>query len=79
MPTGYPWLKLALLPAALALGLAACDQQGPMEEAGEQIDETFEEQGDLSEGPAEQTGEAIDEASEDVERSVDEATQSSPN
>lgn len=75
MSMGYNWLKFALLPGALTLGLAACDQQGPMEEAGEEIDEQFEEQGNLTEGPAERTGEALDEAAEDVERSVDEATE----
>ena len=30
----------------LALVLGACEQQGPMEEAGENIDETVEEAGD---------------------------------
>lgn len=40
-------VALALLAGLLSLGLAACeDEQGPAEEAGEEVDEAVEEAGD---------------------------------
>lgn len=38
--------KLYLLFIVAVLGLAACEQQGPAEEAGENLDEAMEEVGD---------------------------------
>lgn len=51
-----------LLP--LAGGLAACDDQGPAEEAGESLDEAAEDVGNAfdNSGPAEEAGEDIDDA-----------------
>lgn len=48
----------------LAGGLAACDDQGPMEEAGEELDQAAEDIGEAfeSDGPAEEAGEDIDDA-----------------
>ena len=48
----------------LAGGLTACDEQGPMEETGEELDQDAEDIGDAvdGEGPAEETGEDIDDA-----------------
>ncbi len=48
-------MKLIALALASALALAACEEQGPMEEAGEKIDEA-----------AEDAGNAIEDACEDV-------------
>ena len=44
--------------------LAACDDKGPAEQAGEKIDEAGESISDAmsSDGPAEEMGEKIDEA-----------------
>lgn len=39
----------ALFVSALTITLSACDQQGPMEEAGESIDDTVEDTGDAIE------------------------------
>lgn len=44
----------ALLASALAFTLSACDDQGPMEEAGEEVDEAVDD-----------TGDAIDDATDD--------------
>jgi predicted small lipoprotein YifL len=53
-------LKLAgwLLPVLIATGVAACEKQGPMEKAGEKMDEAVEQatqsmseaQGEIGEG-----------------------------
>ncbi len=52
---------LALLFAAMALGVAGCDQnEGPVEEAAEAVDEQAEEAGD-----------AVEDAADDVEDSLD--------
>jgi hypothetical protein len=52
-------LSLAL---ALMLPLAACEQEGPMERAGEQIDETTGQITEEAETATEEAGEAIEEA-----------------
>jgi len=43
--------------------LAACDNDGPAEEAGEQIDESMEEAGDAMED----AGDAMEDAADDAE------------
>lgn len=59
----FRMLSRALL---LALGLsgfgllAACEQQGPAEEAGEAVDETMEEAGDAMEETADELEESTD-------------------
>ena len=54
-------LALALLMAMMMGGLAACVNQGPAEEAGENIDESMEDAGDS----LEEMGENIEEFAED--------------
>ncbi len=55
---------LCALLLALSVGiLAGCEQQGPAEEAGEEVDEAVEEAGD-----------EMEEAAEEVEDEVDDAT-----
>ncbi|MBB3183940.1 hypothetical protein FHR95_001494 [Halomonas fontilapidosi] len=57
-------LGLALLIAMLGVGLAACEgEQGPAEEAGENIDESMEEMGE----GMEEMGEEMEEAAEDAQ------------
>ncbi|AVI61572.1 hypothetical protein [Halomonas sp. GFAJ-1] len=53
-------LVMALLMAMMLGGLAACDNQGPAEEAGESIDESMESAGES----IEEMGENIEEAAE---------------
>lgn len=53
----------ALLLALSVGALAGCQDQGPAEEAGENIDEAMEE-----------TGDKMEEAAEEVEDEVDDAT-----
>lgn len=60
--THHTLLMLSLALTLLLGGgvLVGCEDQGPAEEAGEQIDETAEEAGD-----------AMDDAADEVEESVD--------
>ncbi len=56
-------LGLALLMALMLGGVAACEDQGPAEEAGENIDEATESAGDS----VEEMGEDIQDAAEDAQ------------
>lgn len=50
--------------SALALGLAACEQEGPVEQTGEQIGEATEETAEQMEQAGEQAGEQIEQGVE---------------
>lgn len=56
-------LGLALLIALMLGGVAACDDQGPAEEAGENIDNAAENAGDSME----EAGEDMQDAAEDAQ------------
>lgn len=42
-------ITATLLASALMISLSACDNQGPMEEAGEEVDDKVEDTGDAFE------------------------------
>lgn len=42
-------ITAALLASALMITLSACEEQGPLEEAGESMDDTVEDAGDAIE------------------------------
>lgn len=54
-------LALSLLVAMMSLGLAACEQEGPAEQAGENIDDAMEDAGES----VEEMGESVEEAAEE--------------
>lgn len=64
-------MRIALYPATLALlsalGIASCEQEGPMEEAGETIDQATEQTMDKAEKAAEQAGDKVEKATNRVE------------
>lgn len=70
--------KLTVLSAAMLItaGLAACEQKGPAEKLGAQIDQTVEkaqeklEDMTKPEGPMEQAGRKIDRAVEDAKAAM---------
>lgn len=54
------------------LGLAACDQQeGPMEKAGEKVDQAVDDM--TNEGPMEKAGESADETWQDTKEAGEDA------
>lgn len=62
MYKGFKAIGVAILLAFLAVGLTACgDDQGPAEEAGEDIDETMEGAGE----EMEEAGEEMEDAAEE--------------
>lgn len=57
---------------AALLMIAGCDaDQGPAEQAGEQIDETVEEAKDSAEEAMESAGDAVEEGADKVEEQTD--------
>lgn len=63
----------AMLAATLSVGLAACEKKGPVEQAGEEVDEAI---GTIKNGGKESTAtkvdDAVDEAREGAEDAADE-------
>lgn len=59
-----------LLLAALLL-IAGCEDEGPAEQAGEEIDEAAEEAQDTAEDAADSAGDAIEEGADEAEDATD--------
>lgn len=55
---------LIALACATSLGLAACEKEGPLERAGEEVDEAFDTMRDGEESTANKVDDAIDELKE---------------
>ena len=60
-----------LLIVLLMAAFVACEQEGPAEQAGEQIDEAVEEAGDQME----EAGDVIEDKAEEMEEKTEEAVQ----
>jgi len=61
----------ALLAGVFAVGISACEDEGPAEKAGEQVDEAIEETGDTMEEAADEAGGELEEAADTVEEKTD--------
>jgi predicted small lipoprotein YifL len=64
--------SLVALACALSIGLAACEKKGPLEQAGEEIDEAVDTVKDGEESTANKVDDAIDEAREGASDAADE-------
>jgi predicted small lipoprotein YifL len=62
----------AMLAATLTLGVAACEKKGPVEQAGEEVDEAVDTMKRGEESTANKVDDAVDEAREGAEESADE-------
>ena len=60
-------LGVAALVCALSLGLAACEKKGPLEQAGEEVDEAVDTLKNGEESTANKVDDAFDEAREAAE------------
>jgi hypothetical protein len=67
MTTGIA-LGLAL---CLGAGAVGCEREGPMEKAGEKMDEAVDDALKPNKGPGEKAGEKIDEAVDDAKKKLD--------
>lgn len=59
----------AALAATAALGLAACEKQGPLEKAGEEVDEAVDT---IKNGGEESTANKVDDAVDEAREAVEE-------
>ncbi len=67
---------LAALAAVLMFGLSACEKQGPLERAGEEVDEAVDrvKDGNITEKPlSEKADDAVDEVREGAAEATEEA------
>lgn len=65
-------LRIAMLAALLMFGLGGCDRnEGPVEEAAEEVDESLEETGDTIDEAVEETADTVEEAADEVEEKAD--------
>lgn len=62
---------LAALAATAALGLAACEKQGPLEKAGEEVDEAVNT---IKQGGEESTASKVDDAIDEARDAVEDKT-----
>ena len=63
-------VAFALFLGFAGLSLAACDKDGPLEKAGEDIDNAVDDAGDQ----LDKAGDKLDEAGHDAQRSIEDAT-----
>ncbi len=63
-------LMLAALACTMTLGIAACEKKGPLEQAGEEIDEAVDT---MKRGGQESTENKLDDAVDDVREGIDDA------
>ena len=62
--------SVAVLAAALTLGLSACEKKGPVERAGEEVDEAVDT---LKNGGKETTADKLDDAGDNVREAAKDA------
>jgi predicted small lipoprotein YifL len=60
-------LGIAALVCAMSLGLAACEKKGPLEQAGEEVDEAVDTVKNGEESTSSKVDDALDEAREAAE------------
>jgi predicted small lipoprotein YifL len=66
----------AMLAATLSLGMAACEKKGPVEQAGEEVDEAIDTmKNGGEESTANKVDDAVDEAREGAAETADELKQ----
>ena len=63
-------VMLAALACTMAMGLAACEKKGPLEQAGEEVDEAVDT---IRNGGKESTANKLDDAADDVREGVSDA------
>jgi len=51
-----------------AVGLAACEDKGPMQQAGEKIDRATDQDKVIGKGPLEKAGKNVDDAVKDLKK-----------
>lgn len=61
-------LAVTALGFVVAVGLAACEDKGPMQKAGEKFDRATDQDKVIGKGPLEKTGKNVDDAVKDLKK-----------
>ena len=61
-------LAVTALGFAVAVGLVACEDKGPLQKAGEKIDRATDQDKAIGKGPLEKTGKNVDDAVKDLKK-----------
>jgi hypothetical protein len=61
-------LALAAFGFVIALGLAACEDKGAMQKAGEKVDRATDQDKVIGKGPTEKAGKNVDDAVKDLKK-----------
>lgn len=61
-------LAVTALGCMVAVGLAACDDKGPMQKAGEKMDRATDQDKVIGKGPVEKAGKNVDDAVKDLKK-----------
>ena len=61
-------LAVTALGFVVAVGLAACEDKGPLQKAGEKIDRVTDQDKVIGKGPLEKAGKNVDDAARDLKR-----------
>jgi predicted small lipoprotein YifL len=61
-------LAVTALGFVVVIGLAACEDKGPMQKAGEKIDRAAEQDKVIGKGPLEKAGKNVDDAIKDLKK-----------
>jgi predicted small lipoprotein YifL len=69
-PFGWKAVSLAALVCTFSLGLAACEKKGPLEQAGEEVDEAVDT---MKNGGKESTATKLDDAADEVREGASDA------
>ena len=70
--TKLPFAVVAAATLAIAVGLAGCERDGPMENAGEKVDKALNSTSESFEDAGEAVDEAVDDLQEGAEEAADE-------
>ena len=65
--------SIAIISGFLGTGLAACEQKGPAERAGEQVDDALDEAKEAIGDAAEEGADRVEDAGDAIEDKADEA------
>ena len=61
-------LAASALGFVMAVGLAACEDKGPMQKAGERVDRATDQDKVIGKGPMEKAGKNVDDAVKDLKK-----------
>jgi hypothetical protein len=61
-------LAVTALGVVVAVGSAACENKGPLQEAGEKIDRATDQDKVIGKGPLEKAGKSVDDAAKDLKK-----------